>query len=80
MNTATDASSAVSARLDRQHDDLLAYHPAGDGRSKSGDLPAGLVTDRGWRFDPSVHVPEENMEIRAADPGVGDVDQDVVGS
>jgi hypothetical protein len=37
------------------------------------------MPDRGWRPDPGVHVAVIDVQVSAADPGVGDIDLHLAG-
>ena len=63
----------------RHHGDRVADLPAGDAGADSATRAGHLVAEDGGVRDPGVHVAVEDVQVGAADAGVGDVDLDVAG-
>ena len=77
MLVAGMACRTVAAMVERAHDHLLADSHAPDTVSDSGDGARHLMADHALEADPRVHVPVEDMHVRAADAAIGDAHSDL---
>ena len=67
------AGRAFTALCERENTDPIARTPSIDAVADNNDSPAELVSGNGARREQFRHLPE--VQVRAADPAVGDLDQ-----
>ena len=76
--------AAISLRhipgVERPHDDGVAETQPFDLGPDLRNGPGHLVADHAWRPDPCVHRTVGDVEVRAADPAVGNVEADLTAS
>ena len=68
------------ARIERPHNHLVSELEALDSGAELGNGPRHLVPDHLWRAHPTVHGPVRDVQIRAANTTVGDLQPHLAGS
>jgi len=71
---ARDAGGTAAARAQRPHDNPIADGKAVDGGAELGHYAGHFVADDAAVADALVHVSQIDVQIRAADAAIGDID------
>src|SRR6185437_7730707 len=73
------AGGALTAPVQGHDRDAVSRLPSFGVVAEFGDDPGHLVSDNGGRADAGVHVAVIDVQVGAADPGIGDIDPDMSG-